>query len=204
MSKETGLEKVTGSLPAAGAAAIVSAVVGSPIAALLPVLISTLANGRHKKRVEAALSSVQEELTSLGASLIDLSDAQFKFINESVINILHSPDDNKIEYLKQGIRQSAAHDRLNLHEASLISRALRDITVEELSFLIECQGSKMVFHQNPVEGCINVSKLTYDGERATGLVSLGLLTKEQGEGTYDDDGAYVFTSIALKLLETIS
>jgi len=204
MNKETGLEKVAGSLPVTGATAIVSAVVGSPIAALLPILTSTLANGRHKKRVEAALNSIQDELASLGESLNELSDAQFKFINESVITILNSPDDNKIEYLKQGIRKSSAHDRLNLHEASLVSRALRDITVEELSFLIECQGSKIVFHENPTEGCINISKLTYDGERATGLVSLGLLTKEQGEGTWGDDGAYVFTPIALKLLETVS
>lgn len=204
MSEETGLEKVAGSLPVAGAAAILSAVVGSPIAALLPVLTSTLADGRHKRRVEAALGSIQKELNELGDALINLSDAQFKFINESVISILHSPDDQKIEYLKQGIRQSSAHDRLNLHEASLVSRALRDITVEELSFLIECQGSKIMFHKNPKEGCITVSKLTYDGELATGLISLGLLTKSQGEGTWDDDGSYIFTPIALKLIETVS
>jgi len=204
MSEETKLEKIAGSLPVAGATAIVSAAVGSPIAALLPVLTGALANGRHKKRVEAALDSIQEELSALGEGLNNLSDAQFKFVNESVISILHSPDDQKVEYLKKGIRNSSAHDRLTLHEASLVSRALRDITVEELSFLIECKGSKVVFHENPTEGCINVSKLTYDGERATGLISLGLLTKEQGEGTWDDDGAYVFTPIALKLLETVS
>lgn len=204
MREETGLEKISGSLPVAAAAAIVSAVSGSPIAALLPVLTSTLANTRHKKRVEAALNSIQNELSDLGEALNNLSDAQFKFINESVINILHSPDDQKIEFLKKGIRQSSAHDRLNLHEVSLVSRVLRDITVEELSFLIECQGNKIVFHEHAKEGFINVSKLTYDGERATGLISLGLLTKEQGEGTWDDDGAYVFTPIALKLIETVS
>ena len=204
MTKETSLEKIAGSLPVDGAMAVISACVGSPIAALLPVLTNTLVNGRHKQRIEAALGSIQDELSTLGEALNSLSDAQFKFINESVVTIIHSPDDNKIEYLKRGIRNAAANDRLNLHEASLVSRILRDITVEELSFLIECQGSQIVFHTEKIDGFINIAKLTFDGERATGLVSLGLLTKRQAEGTWDDNGAYVLTPIAFSLLEIVS
>lgn len=204
MSNETDLEKVAGSLPVAVTATMISCIAGSPIASLLPVLTSTLANERHKKRVEDALTDIQHDLANLDKKFKLISDAQFKFINESVISILHSPDESKIKFLKQAIHTSVAYDRLNLHEASLISRTLRDITVEELTFLIECQGSKIVFHKNETEGCINISKVTYDGERAIGLISLGLLTKENGEGTWDDDGAYVFTPIAIKLLQTIS
>ncbi len=204
MDKETDLEKVAGSLPTTAASTLLSAVIGTPIAALLPVLAGSLASGRHKKRVEKALVEIESNLKNLGDRINDLSDAQFKLINEAVVTILHSPDDLKVDFLKEAIRKSCVTDRLNMHQATLTSRALRDISVEELTFLIECQGKDIVFHENKVDGCINVKKISLDGERATGLISLGLLTKEQGEGTWDDHGKYVFTPLAKNILELVS
>lgn len=204
MDSETNLEKISGSLTTAATATIVSAVVGTPLAALLPVLVNTLASKRHKERVEGALADIQSDLDSLGSRLSEVSDAQFKLINEAVITILHSPDDAKIEQLKTVIRNSSIQERLTMHQAILISRTLRDASVEELGFMLECQGSDIVFHENKVDGCINVEKITSDGEKATGLVSLGLLTKEQGDGVWDDHGKYVFTPLAKELIQLLS
>lgn len=204
MDNETGLETVLGSLSTAAASTVLSAVVGTPLAALLPVLAASLANGRHKQRVEGAIADIEARLEGLGDQLNAISDAQFKLINEAIVTILHSPDDRKVDYLKEAIGKSAFSDRLTMHEATLISRALRDVSVEELTFLIECQGQDIVFHENTIEGCINIKKMSFDGERATGLVALGLLTKAQGEGTWDDSGKYIFTPLAKKLLELVS
>lgn len=203
MEKASNIEKISGSLATSSVATIIAACFGGPVAALLPVLTPTLANGRHKKRMEAALIEVEKQLTTQGNELNNITDAQYKFIHESIITMMHSPDDAKIEFLKEGIKNSAASNRLSLHEAGLISRILRDITVEELTFLIECNGQKIVFHANPVDGCMHISKLTSDGERATGLIALGLLTKGQYEGVMADNGEYLFTPISKKIIELI-
>ncbi len=203
MEKASKFETVAGSLPAQLGTTAIAAVYGGPAAALLPVLFGTLANKRHKKRVEIALEDIEKQIHALGDQFNNISDAQYKFFNESLITMLHSPDDKKIEYLKIGIKRSLAKDRLNLHEAGLVSRILRDITVEELCFLMECEGKKIVFHNNPKHGCLNIDKLSLDGERAIGLIGLGLLTKEQGEGMLSDEGIYVFTPISEKLVELI-
>ena len=203
MNKATSLEKVVSSLTVGGAATLTAAIAGGPVAALLPLLITTLANDRHKKRVENALSQLDEDLSKISDKLENISDAQYKFINESIITILHSPDDNKIEFLKNGINQAAVNDRINLHQAGLLSRVLRDITVEELTFLIECSGKKIIFHDAPKDDCINIKKLSVDDERARGLIALGLLTKEVAEGLWDDHGIYVFTTLSENLIELV-
>ncbi len=203
MKKESLLEKTTGSLATSTGSALIAAVTGTPVAALLPVLTATLANGRHKARVEEALSDLNDKLTAHGEEISKISDAQYKFINESIVTILHSPDDKKIEYLKNGIVNFDSTSRMNLHNAGLISRVLRDITIEEIAFLIKYKDMKIGFHEQSDNGCINFDKRSKDGELATGLIGLGLLTKETAEGLWDDDGAHVFTSLALKVLDVI-
>ena len=138
VEKSTIVESVSSSLAVGSAVTITAAIVGGPVAALLPLLMTTLANGRHKKRVESALDELNEELGRISEDLTAISDAQYKFINESIITILHSPDDAKIKFLKTGINNAMVSDRIDLHQAGLLSRILRDITVEELTFLIEC------------------------------------------------------------------
>ena len=204
MNEKSHLEKVTESTITQSSVTALAAILGGPVAALLPLLTTTLAHGRHKARVEAALLELDYNLSQLGNKIKTISDAQYKFINECVITISHSPDDDKVRFLLDAAVNSSAHDRLNLHEAGLISRVLRDITVEELSLLIECNGSKLVFHDTQLDGCINIERNSLDYEKSTGLIGLGLLSKEQAEGTWDDHGKYVYTNIASKLIELVS
>lgn len=203
MEKATELEKVAGSLTVSTAATITAALAGGPIAALLPILTATLANQRHKVRVEKALSQIEKDLSEHSNTLQNLSDAQYKFINESIITILHSPDDLKINFLKKGIQQASARDRIDLHQAGLLSRILRDITVEEITFLIECKGNKVIFHEEPKTDCLNIKKLSIDEEKARGLISLGLLTRETEGVSWDGKDVFVFTKISEKLIELV-
>ena len=96
----TLLEKITGSLPVQGSLAVVAALSGGPLAALLPVLATTLASQRQAKRIEAAISQIQDALRGQEEYLEQMSDAQYKLINEAVLTILHTTDDNKIALLK--------------------------------------------------------------------------------------------------------
>lgn len=203
MNEKSSLEKVTESTITQSSVTALAAILGGPVAALLPLLTSTLAHGRHKARVEAALIELESKLFKLGDKIETISDAQYKFINECVITMSHSPDDDKVQFLLDAAVNSSAHDRLNLHEAGLISRILRDITVEELSLLIECNGSKLIFNDTQLDGCINIDRSSIDYEKATGLIGLGLLSKGQAEGTWDDHGEYIYTNIAKKIIELL-
>ena len=55
-----------------------------PLAALLPVLATTLAATRHTQRVEKALSSITETLSKQGKDIESISEGQYKLINEIV------------------------------------------------------------------------------------------------------------------------
>ena len=49
-----------------------------------------------------------------------------------------------------------------------------------------------------------ISKSSVDAERASGLIALGLLTKETPEGIYDDLGKHIFTPISEQLVELVT
>ena len=55
MQKKTVLEKVTGNLIVESTLTLAAAVSGVAVAALLPLLTNTLAEGRHKKGFKFAL-----------------------------------------------------------------------------------------------------------------------------------------------------
>jgi hypothetical protein len=181
----------------------IAACLGGPVAALLPVLTNTLANERQRKRVEDALLEIEERLSVIEDIRESLSDAQYKLINELVISILSTADDAKIKHLKCAVFNAPLQDALNMHDATVISRVLNGISIGELTFLLECHKKKIIFHKNSMEGFYNINRFSDDGERATGLVNLGLLTRSGAEGTASDVGAYHFTPLADKLVQLI-
>ncbi len=90
-----------------------------------------------------------------------------------------------------------------MHDATVLSRILSQVSIGELTFLLECHGKKIIFNKNLVEGFYNVDRFSADGERATGLVSLGLLARSSAEGTVSDVGSYHFTPLSDKLVGLI-
>ena len=85
MDKESKVKKAAGSLPTTIGATLLAAFSGTPLAALLPVLTSALASGRHKKRVEKAIVDIESDLERQKEKLIDLTDSQYKVVNESIL-----------------------------------------------------------------------------------------------------------------------
>jgi hypothetical protein len=70
--------------PAQLALTALAAYSGGWMAALLPVLSNTLAQGRARKRVEAALNDVNDRLAAMAGRLQGLSDAQYTAIGRVV------------------------------------------------------------------------------------------------------------------------
>ena len=204
MKTPSKIESISGSLPASAGTTALAALFGGPVAALLPVLISTLANGRHKARVEAAIIEIESHLSKIKNFEESLTDAQYKLINEIVISIINTPDDKKVSYLKTAIYETPLQEALSMHDSTVISRVLNGISIGELIFLLECHGKNIIFGSGKNEGCYNVDKFSADGEKAIGLVSLGLLSRSAADGTASDIGAYHFTTLADKLVKLIA
>jgi len=204
MKLPSNIEKSSGNLATTASATALAAMLGGPVAALLPVLTSTLANERHKKRVESAINEIERRLSKIECFEESLTDAQYKLINELVIAILNTPDDEKINYLKAAVFETPLSDALNMHDATVLSRAINSISIGELTFLLECHGTHIVFTSHKHEGFYNIDKFSLDGERALGLISLGLLSRSPAEGTASDIGAYHFTPLADKLVQLIA
>jgi hypothetical protein len=204
MKPASSLEKFTSNLPVTTGTTALAAVLGGPVAALIPVLTSTLANGRHKRRVEAAISEIDSRLSAIENFNDSLTDPQFNLINNIVVTILNTPDDQKIKHLKEAVYNTPLLEALNMHNATVLARALDSISNSELTFLIECNGQKIVFNDHQTDGFYNIDRDSHDGECANGLISLGLLVRSPAEGTMSDIGAYHFTELANKVLKVVS
>ncbi len=203
MEEPSALEKVSGNLITEAGLTALAAYAATPLAALLPILSNSLANGRHTKRIEEALADVERTLQNHEAQIRNFSDAQFKIINEAILAILQTTQDSKIQYLKQAVQNNIGEEKVPITLAVQISRILRDISAEELAFLQgHFQYSRIVFDQDPVNDReLKVEANSEMGILVSGLISMGLIVP--GSATWGDIGRYQFSPLVAKLLVVI-
>lgn len=202
LKQPTTLEKAASHPGTEAALTLVGALSGNPLAALLPVLTNSLASERQKQRVEAALVQIDTTLREHSEALRNLSDAQYKLVNESVLALLHTTSSEKIEYLRRAVQNSLVVGTILPQEAVVLARIIRDISAEEADFLVKH------FHYNRIQlassaterkqKVLTVAPESHDGLVVTGLISLGLLST--AEPTWDDSGLLRFSPIVAKLL----
>lgn len=204
MKPASKTEKIFDSLMAASVTTAIAAASGGVLAALLPVLRSTLASGRHKARIEEAINELAERLSKIENFAESLTDAQYKLTCELVCEIFNTPDEEKINFLKNAALKTHSIETLNMHDATVLSRALNAISIRELTLLLECYGSGILFSRHQYKGFYNIDKFSLDGECAVGLINLGLLSRSSGEGSAGDIGAYSFTQLADKLVKLLA
>lgn len=84
LESTTFLEETSGHLVTQSVLTYVSALSGNPLAALLPILTSSLASERQKSRIEAALTEIDTTLQKHTKELRNIDDAQYKLINEAI------------------------------------------------------------------------------------------------------------------------
>lgn len=181
--ERTKIEKIAGSLPVEAAATMVAAIVGGPLAPLLPVLAKSLASERQRLRIESYLVEISRVLENHEESLRKLSDPQFKLINEAILAGFHTTQAEKLTLLRRAVRRSLALRDIEFQEAVILSRILRDISVEEAMFVVNNSSYRGVYIADPrdpgEDGILRVRPNSTDESLVSGLLSLGVLTPGQ-------------------------
>ena len=109
--------------------------------------------------------------------------------------------DDKVHYLKDDVYKTPLRYALNKHDSMVISRVLSQISIDEITFLLECRDPKNIIDPGKLEGSCNLDKFSSDGERTTALMNLGLLSRCAAEGNSSDVRAYNFTLLADRLVK---
>jgi hypothetical protein len=200
MEEPTALEKLTGNLITQGGLAVIAASVGTPIAALLPILVDTLAAGRHRDRVKKTLDDIELILKSHRRMLDRLTDPQYKLLNETVLAVLQNTEDDKIVYLRRVIVTGIEHSEISHTVAAQVSRALRDMTAGELGFVVKHFGHVIMI--GPISGNVDSDIIIIERNSdemlyVSGLLGLGILIP--AGSTIGDGGRYIFA----KFCETL-
>jgi hypothetical protein len=203
LSPPTVVEKASGHVATEAALTLVGALSGSPLAALLPVLGKSLASKRQQKRVEDALIHIDTTLNEHAEALRNLTDSQYKLVNEAILALLQTTSAEKIEYLRRAVHNSLVVGcGILQQEAVVLARIVRDISADEADFLVKNfhydriqLASVSSEHEQKV---LTVAPESQEGLVATGLVSLGLLSA--AEPTWDESGLLRFSPIVAKLL----
>ena len=199
-------EVIAGGLPVQGTLTVVAALAGGPLAALLPVLANTLAAGRQRKRVDAALADIERTLVVHQEKLNCLTDEQYKFANEVVLALLHTTDEEKIKLLKRAVRNGLDLAEMSGHDFVYLSRIIRDISAQEANFLTKNFGIQRIWlNETPMPeqeaSTIAVDPRTTDGQIVSGLITLGLVST--AEPTWDDSGLLKYSPMVAKLLAVL-
>lgn len=199
----TAVERISGSLAIEAVMTAVAAAAGTPLAALLPVLGKSLAAERHKLRVEATLRDMNDVLASHEAQLRSLTDQQYKFINETVLAMLHTTSEEKMALLRNAVQNGLAAVELPSQEAVFLSRIIRDISFEEANFLIQNFNYKRIWlnetaHDYDGRNTLVIKPNTTEGHVVLGLIMLGLITT--AEPTFDESGHLKFSPFVAKLI----
>ncbi|MGH8729497.1 MAG: hypothetical protein ACREV9_15370 [Burkholderiales bacterium] len=198
------VERVAGNVVAESALTVLAAIAGGPLAPLLPVLAKSLASERQRARVEEAFADIGRVLEAHEAQIYDLTDQQYKIINEAVLALFQTTHSEKLKYLRAAVGNALAMRDVQPQEATVLSRVVRDISAEEAAFVIK-NFSFDGFHlmaaaegQQFTDNILRVNPASRDALIISGLLSLGLLLP--AEPTYDAPNVLRFSSVVAKLI----
>ncbi|MEE9337025.1 MAG: hypothetical protein V3U87_03015 [Methylococcaceae bacterium] len=209
---------IAGSL--GGVDALVTGGIGGLVAGLVPVLVNLPISKKYNEKIHNAFSEINDELGRQSSKLNILTESQFKLINESLITLTQTTELEKIEYLKIVIQNSLNEDNLKVHEATILSRIIRDISSEEIKFVISNFTHKRIYLRTTTSGSLETNdgftptsiSTSYDGDRednlvveiydekasiVNGLSNLGILLP--AETTHGGQN-YMFSPITVKLI----
>lgn len=143
--RATSVLSATGSLSGGAAGGLVGALIGGPVGGIVGggagSLISLLSNipaaRRHRARTEQAQREIADKLSRQEGALEKLNDEQFKIIGECVLALNETVEREKIAYLQQIVDAAVDYGEYRSYESILLSRIIRDISGEEIKFLVE-------------------------------------------------------------------
>ena len=182
-SQPTDLERIAGGLLVEAAATVIAALAGGPLAALLPVLSKSLAATRQRQRVESYLREIAVVLESHAAALRELTDEQYKIVNEAILASLQTTQEEKFQMLRRVVANTLGTHNIHPQEAVLLSRIVRDISAEEALFVVQNYAFELIqIIDSNTEHEANVLQVTKGSPNellVNGLLSIGVLTPGQ-------------------------
>jgi hypothetical protein len=204
LTDPSALEKLAGNVATESALTVAAALLGGPLAPVLPILTKSLAAGRQARRVEDAIALISETLARHEALLVHATDEQYKLLNELVLAVLQTTQAEKLQLLRNAIENALQQPDLSHRDAALLARIVRDISVDEAAFLARSfQHSGIEVTERTPEQPVGQSTLLVrpDSDEAlsvSGLLSLGILAP--GESAWSGIGVLRFTKAASKVL----
>lgn len=181
MEKPTALELAMGNPVAQAAVTSFATAIGTPLASVLPVLAGTLAAGRFQARVEKAILEIEQVLIAHRTKLNEITDPQYKLMNEIVLAVLQNTEEEKIKYLRNAMIAGLECREISHTIAAQVSRALRDMTAGELAFVVKYSGRNImigpVTHIDPDDSALAlIDRSSEEMIYVSGLISLGVLS----------------------------
>ena len=205
MGDKSKLEKITDSL-AVGASATAIGVLGTtvtPLAAFVPFLVQALASGRHSKRLEKAISDIQSALEAHATEIKEITDDQYKIINEAIAAAFYTINQDKLNYLVQVVENSATRRDDCLGYSDPISRVIRDISAEEIQFILnnfQYEGVTVTTMHRTNDRLLVVAPESKEEILVSGLINLGLFYSKDASW---DSSVYSWSPIAVKVLNLV-
>ena len=212
MNKKTTLERVSGNIATSavtnGAAVLAPVVLSgvTPLVALLPFLVNTLAANRQTARLEECINSLSEEVAKLGLDTTKLSDDQFKLAGECSVALFSTISTVKLDYLKRAVLNAMASPTIANGVSDALGRLIRDISAAETDFVIKAFEYKSVNIDSAIAQTDRADTLVVHPDSTEdmlvgGLIRLGLL---YSKGTSWDATMYEWSPLTAKFIALVS
>jgi len=206
--KESAVEKVTSNVAtkaAANAVALLGATI-TPLAAFVPFLVDALASGRQGKRLEQMFASLTETIALHSEQIKQISDDQYKVINESISAAFYTVDERKLEILKTAAMNAFMNKDAVSNVADALSRIIRDISASEAAFISQnfSYGLVVIAEESypEIEGLktLSISPESEEEIILSGLINLGLLYSKKSRW---DLMGFEWSPLVVKLLRLL-
>lgn len=198
----TPLERIAGQPAIEVALTYLGAAIGTPLAALLPILTKSLASERQRQRVESTLAEMDKMLTKHEREIQELTDAQYKLLNETLLALLHTTEVEKFQFLRRAVANTLQERELIPQDAAVLSRIVRDISVAEATFVLHNFSFDRIWittEENETSGrALLVKPSSPEAIVVSGLTSLGLLLS--GSSDFAGLGMLEWTPVTTKLV----
>lgn len=179
MTEKSKLEVVANSTvvsTAANAIGIFGATI-TPLAAFIPFLVQSLGSARQSARIEKMLEDVKTIAENNADKIHNLSDDQYKVVNEAVSAAFYTVNEEKLHFLRNAIKNSIETPGLVVGMSDAISRVIRDISVDEVMFILKYKSHKSVtVYQGTLDGheIARVMPGSFEEVLLSGVINLGL------------------------------